>query len=336
MLKTVKSLILFAKVFIKIFAQCIQQFIYYLISLKPILNRHLSYEDGTILKSDVKRIRYFSLLVPVLIGDSFSTLLSQNLTKQNRKILTLASAITPLFDDYFEQGNLSITRLENLILFPHNFSPINNKDKLIFSIYLELAPLLIDKAKFFEMVKNVFLAQKKAQQQKSKIEISQIELHELTFNKGGLSVLLFNSLILKENTDLLVDIGYQAGGLIQYADDIFDLWFDWKDGIKTLPNNCETIAYLSDDYSNQIKTLITLSNSLGVDSIQKRKFIEVQLFFLSRAFIAINQLTEITKTENGKFNPDKYSRQQLVCDMEKFINIKSWIKEYYRILNLIR
>ena len=319
----------------KIFAQCIQQYTYYLLNLKPILNRYLSYEDGTILKSDVKRIRYFSVLVPVLIGDSFSTLSSQNLTKQNRRRLTLASAITPLFDDYFEQGNLSIARLENLILFPHNFSPINNKDKLIFSIYLELAPLLMNKAKFFEMVKNVFLAQQKAQKQKSKIEISQIELHELTFNKGGGSVLLFNSLIFDENIDLFDDVGYQTGGLIQYADDIFDLWFDWKDGIITLPNNCDTIADLSDDYSKQINKLISLSNTIGVDSMQKRKFMEVQLFFLSRAFVGIKQLTEITKTEIGKFNPDNYSRQQLVCDMEKFINIKSWIKEYYRTLNLI-
>ncbi|MFZ4473704.1 MAG: hypothetical protein ACOYPR_00840 [Saprospiraceae bacterium] len=61
------------------------------------------------------------------------------------------------------------------------------------------------------------------------------ELDQIAADKGGYSVLMFRRILANTLSEAEKHALYKLGHLIQTCDDIFDVWFDQKDGIKTLP-----------------------------------------------------------------------------------------------------
>jgi hypothetical protein len=53
---------------------------------------------------------------------------------------------------------------------------------------------------------------------------------------------------------------------------------------------------------------------------------------VSRGFVCLHMLQEREKQNNGNFNPGAFTRKQLICDMEKPINLLRTLHHYARIL----
>ena len=79
-------------------------------------------------------------------------------------------------------------------------------------------------------------------QNHSKKELSLEENEYFTCAKGGYAILLSRFFFKTDISQNEYEALYQFGGLIQLADDIFDISRDLRNGIYTLPNNYLTVT----------------------------------------------------------------------------------------------
>jgi len=100
------------------------------------------------------------------------------------------------------------------------------------NIYQELPPANLPRFRYY--MHQVFNVETAGRQQDG--EASELpELQRITAEKGGYSVLLFRSVLDNPLSEQEGETLYQLGYLVQLCDDIFDLWFDRKAGLRTAP-----------------------------------------------------------------------------------------------------
>ena len=332
MLRKIKAYLFFIKVFAPILYWTIRQQVFYLFILRKKINKLFEVTDYSIQKNDKKRVRFFATYVPVMMGEGFSLIRKKKLTFQERKLLMLLSAATPLFDDFFDDENLSINNLELLIAQGIHYIPQNTKEKILLEISLLIKPLLKNESDYIQLCLLIFEKQKLANKLQKNNTTSWEEIKKITFEKSGNSTLLYWH-ILKNNDALEIkEIVYLSGALTQYTDDIFDIWFDDKDGIITLANKAETINFLEHDFKNEIKKIVTKVDLLPLEKKKKVKFLQLQFFFFSRGLVALHQLKNCCQNES-LFISKSHTRSQLVCDMEKVKNNITWINIFYESYN---
>ena len=51
------------------------------------------------------------------------------------------------------------------------------------------------------------------------------------------------------------------------------------------------------------------------------RFLDMIMPVVNRGFVCIDQFEKLEKNNNGVFEPKKFSRKQLICDMEKPVNL---------------
>lgn len=88
-----------------------------------------------------------------------------------------------------------------------------------------------DLPEFEAFMRRVFNVETAGRQRET---LSVEELQRITAEKGGCSVLMFRRLLAHPLSAAESEALYAFGLLIQLSDDIFDLWFDCRDGIDTL------------------------------------------------------------------------------------------------------
>ena len=128
---------------------------------------------------------------------------------------------------------------------------------------------------------------------------------------------------------------FKLGECLQWANDIFDIYEDHKAGIRTVATECHNIDQLTDSFQNKIKETITLAFKTKFKQKNIRKFIRIiSLSVFSRTLVCLKMLHKNQKLTQNKFDVSLYSRKQLVCDMEKPINIFRGLW-YYNFLDII-
>jgi hypothetical protein len=115
----------------------------------------------------------------------------------------------------------------------------------------------------------------------------------------------------------------QCGLLIQFTDDIFDMWMDYHSGIYTIATKATSIATLEQHYLLEWEKLKQLCQSLPEKN--RKRFLDFQWFFFSRTFVALEQLKNTT---TNHFEIKNHSRNDLVCDMAKVRNFHRWVKAF--------
>jgi hypothetical protein len=272
------------------------------------------------------RIQYYAQIMPVVVGDIYSLVFCRPLLAKERKLLTYLSMFTPLMDDYFDKENLSADEIKERIFSPENTLAQNANEALGKYILLELHHLAPKSIGWEEIVLKLLHWQGESKRQ-SLDTISLGEIREITFNKGGYSFLLArifleSDILSGENTAIL-----HLGGLIQYIDDIFDIWEDSTAGIKTLATNALSIKALRTDYELQLKEMENRFWQLNYPNTEVSTFLGTLRILFIRAFVALEQFEKIEQSQGGIFKPNLCNRKDLICDMEQPKNL--WRTFYF-------
>ncbi|MCX6350293.1 MAG: hypothetical protein NTX03_00345 [Bacteroidetes bacterium] len=286
-------------------------------------------DGGDLTKTELNRIRKYCIISPTLLGYGFALLRGERITKDERYSLLRISAATPFFDDFFDDSNLSINKLEQVFIKQREFVSQNPKEAIFYNLLYQ-KPGVEKLEALIPIAQKIFEAQQEAQALVSTKVLSKEIVVDLSLKKGGYSSLLFWKILAKENSIEMVEIAFQAGRIIQFTDDIFDLWFDLQEGIQTLATTAKSIFELERDYINEIKILEDLVINSGIEKKKTDAFMRHQNIFYSLGFAALRQLKRLCK-ENETFNPANYSRKQLVCDMELWGNRLAWFKYLLKI-----
>ncbi len=296
--------------------------------IKPEISRAREQNDDTLDENDFKKIRqYYGFGVPAIVGESFCTLRGMPMTEKERIANTYQGALTGLYDDFFDKTKLDPSEIRKMMDDPYGFQASSSLEKLFIHFLKAVHQNLHDKEFFMQTFDQVFDAQIESKQQ-SDTGISIEEIKEITFRKGGHSLLFYRSVFSNKVIEGEMDALYNAGSLMQLGNDIFDVYDDSRDNIRTLLTACENIKEVRQIFTEQMEKTIILINTLKYKRHQLRKYTREFILGISRCFVCLDQLEALESKSGGKFKPAEYSREELICDMEKPSNMLASLKYY--------
>jgi len=290
--------------------------------------------DGSINDDDIQKITsYYGMGIPAILGTSFAILRGLDLTTEERTASTFLGAMTGLGDDFFDLKNLTEEELRFLLNALLN-EPLNVKVKrLSEEVFLNFYTKVLSNSKNHELLKfyigEVFNAQKKSLKQATQ-EITSDEIKEITLYKGGSSLLLYRSIFDNQLSAEEKELLYAMGGLMQLGNDIFDVYKDSIKGIKTLATTETNIDKLRQTFIVQMDETFRLAYSTSYKLKNIKSFLRFISMGISRTYVCLDMLEKLQKKSDNVFSPLKYSRKELICDMEKPGNILKSIIYYVR------
>ncbi|MHA7099589.1 class 1 isoprenoid biosynthesis enzyme [Roseivirga pacifica] len=269
---------------------------------------------------------YYGLAVPV-IGELYCLLRGFKASHAERTALTYLGGTTGLFDDSFDKTGTSKEHLKELINNPSLELARNTRDKLLIKFYLKA----LNQSPFVTRIKqaanSVFDAQVQSKKQ-TDIATSAQEIVDITHQKGGASILFYRAALEGEINEteqkLLLNIGFIG----QLENDLFDIYKDREDGIRTMATISKSITALRSQYESIISETFLIIDQANFPKANKRKFARMLAAVTTRGLVCLDQLEKLE--HKGVFELSRYSRKQLVCNMGAPKNIMRWVVYYLR------
>lgn len=284
--------------------------------------------DGSLSDKDYNKITgYYGLAVPAVLGESFCILRGKKMTEKERLSLTYLGGLTGLFDDFFDEKDMSEEHILNLINTPEDPIIKSAHEKLFTTFYKKA----LENAADVNLVKDYFIKVFDAQVLSKKQilpEIDYDEINSITFQKGGISLLFYRCALSQAMNEEEEKLLYKLGGLMQLENDIFDIYKDHKAGIKTLVTTETKIENLKKIYKYLIDEIHELVFNYNYPIKNKKKFLRIISMIICRGNVCLDMLQKKEELTNNVFAIDKYERKDLICDMEKPVNILKTINYY--------
>ncbi|TAE76093.1 MAG: hypothetical protein EAZ85_00700 [Bacteroidetes bacterium] len=232
-------------------------------------------EKNMITKRNWRRINDYPFQFIVFFAEWCADLREKPISDNERTIITLYAGGLCLYDDFFDNELLEKQDLKS-IYFGKYINENNTNEIYIFN---KIQQAFIKKYEFSEIFTAEFLhfynAQLQSQAQLKNL-LSSSELKKISFDKGGLALVLSWLLLLPNFTQKERDFVYEVGAWFQILDDILDIGTDKKNNIQTLATHSESIEYLENLLAEQTKIIKELLKNLPYSP----KKIKQTLYFL--------------------------------------------------------
>jgi hypothetical protein len=267
-------------------------------------------------ESELERIRYYTVQ-SCITNNWFSSLTGHQMTRNEKQRALYLGALTPVLDSLtddtgytyaamIEQFNNSHTSVPgNIPLARYLYKQLTSPANPIFDAYFN----------------KVMQAQDVSLKQFQNDRLAFDELYAISVAKGGYSTLLYRSVIEQEFIAGEEDAIYLLGGILQLTNDMFDVYKDYKNKQQTLFTNTGDMKELKNLYWQKIQEMTGKFLALQYPFKNKRAALLKIMIILSRGIVCINQLIECQRKTDNVFSIQKYSREELICDMEKIGNI---------------
>jgi hypothetical protein len=281
------------------------------------LNQELS-AHGVVLDASLeKRIKLYVVISSFTIK-WLCTLRGYKPTKDEVVRSHRLAALIPLLDDLSDTHHMSSSEIRKYVL---TDNVTDGKIDLVKKLYNSLVSECGES--FVQCIDAAALAQDASMKQMQPEVISENELREITYNKGSLSLLLYRKILSHAELEGESEAISQLGYLLQYLNDMFDIFKDRNEKQQTLFTMYPDMQARRTEFENILHTFKTAILQLPFSKKNKLRCLAQLLTVTSRGEVMMNQLLTCEKSTSGKFELHSYSRQQLVCDMEKWENIKA-------------
>lgn len=285
---------------------------------------------GKFTKSLIQKTSRYEGIQQIVINDAFTKLVGRNTNEYERISNKLFFILTFLYDDIMDQNILTEEDLNNLLENPL----VNPFDLFEAKVLVDIHLQLLNRTKRPDKYKWVLQAIHKAQKDslgQINNKISPTEILDITIRKGGYSFLMCSLYIDLPISDEMDNCWYQIGAILQFTDDMYDIYDDLQDGIQTYPNSTTSYSTLATTFNDIVLQLKTAINALPFE-MNKKKDLWMQLSFIPAfGYVALDNFKQL-KDENGAFKHfNEYPRKSLIIDMEKISNIKQLIFQAYKI-----
>lgn len=254
-------------------------------------------------------------------GELLTTILGRKMTKEERRLFSNLSSCAPIFDDFFE-NKTDLDHIRTLLHQPDKDSALSPSEKLSVHFLNNILNSNIDKTAFLQAADNLFLAQLESKNQKKK-DLSQAQLLDISDRKGGFSGLMYTLFLEESSAKDFSTLGYHLGSFGQLMDDIFDLYDDQKEGIRTYVNQSQKTLELRFVLEEKEQQILSLAYRLASSPRHFKKFKQVLEVFRSIIEIAIEQYEKLESTQQiSPIDCLKTDRKLWIIDMEKASNMR--------------
>ena len=287
--------------------------------IEALINDSKKLNDGSLDDEDFRKITLYGNAVPAMLGEAYCVLRGNKISLKERLAMTYLAGMTGLFDDLFDRKDVSTEYIESLINNPIEQTHTNSNEKLLIKLYTNALKECNNTDYTKKCCIDVFKAQIESKKQTGN-QICTKELEAITMQKGGASMLVYGCALNQTLSETEKQILYLLGGIGQLENDIFDVYKDFVDGIKTLATTETKISTIRGKYlswANQIPLLVHQTNySLP----NKREFLLTTSLVISRGLVCLDQWDRNAKKTDGLFLIPSYTKKELTCDMEKVVN----------------
>ncbi|MCF8231722.1 MAG: hypothetical protein K9J27_05975 [Bacteroidales bacterium] len=284
--------------------------------------------DSSLDDKDFRKItKYYGLAVPAILGEGFCLLHGRRLTEKERTALTYLGGLTGLFDDFFDKKQTPERHIKELVDRHDERDAQDDNEKLFVRFFNTALDNIIHSDVFMQYVDEVFAIQMLSWQQ-SLPDIPSEKIKDITFKKGGYSLLFYRSALDEYMGSLEKAMTYKLGSLLQLENDLFDVYKDYKQSIKTLVTTETQINKLRHTYMELMEETVSLVKQTPFAEQNKKAFLRFISLITHRGSVGLDQLEAKQKTTSHTFLIHAYNRKDLICDMEKPKNILRVIHYY--------
>lgn len=268
-----------------------------------------------------KRIYYYSR-ASAMQNMWFTLLCSKKTTQKEHEAAFWMGVLAPAQDDLTDNLAIDFLRIKALT------ENLNTKPNTVIEFLLQYSAQKIiscvsNKHFFMEMVQKTHLAQLNSRKQ-FELYCDRNILKTIEFEKSSKSTLLCRLLISKPLEKNETEFVAHFGFFMQYLNDIFDIYKDYKQQVFTMANSVDDIEILKIELDGILEKVIYKLSKSEYKISSKKQFLSQLLLVASLGYVSLEQYKNIQKNE--KFLIHKYSRKQLICDMETPNNIYKSLK----------
>lgn len=258
-----------------------------------------------------------------LLDYSLSGLAGRDISKNELRACVYFCACLPIYDDFFDENNLSASEIKMLMSAPEYFNSKNAVEKLFIFLLKEVYKNLPDQEMFAFYFEKLFYAQEESKRLLDD-SLTTEEVKHIAFEKGGYTALLFRSILSHDLIEGEKEAVYQLGAVGQLMDDVFDLYDDVDEGLNTIATRFgQDFKPMVKLYESEIITLKEQVLNLGYSKPNKEGFLREIMLMVNGGTLCANQFLLAQKKNNNRFNIKEIGRTPLICDMEKKSN---WVK----------
>ena len=210
---------------------------------------------------------------------------------------------------FIESGNKKSSVSVRLLQYLFNKLKTTTKDFSVFEHYFKIAGE----------------AQTESIKQIKEKKLTNSELRKISYDKGGYFTLLYRSVLnnpLIENEEKAI---YSLGNILQLTNDIFDAHKDHQNKQQTLVNISQDLNNLNNEFLELTDNTIRQFCSLTYPSKNIKSALYEIIPVITRGIVCLDQFLKLQANNNGVFDLEKFTRKELICDMEKTKNIKKSI-----------
>ena len=274
-----------------------------------------------------KIVNSYAIYNPMLC-DAFA-LLHGRLTNREERIRMLHYFVcSSLFDNFYDRKELTSQELKKISFDPETYQAKGFDERMFLHSHVLLKNQVGDQQQYEVVTQQLFMAQQDSIKQ-FEDTITEEEIRNITFAKGGYSVLLCSFYLENEATAAEQQCWYRIGSIIQLINDLFDIYKDLQDGSHTLATrmtNANTFNQFFLELVDRFKEEIRL---LPYSPAAKRDFTMSMMGICAFGWIALVQLRAIQGDRLSLPKLETLYRKDLIIDMEKRENLWRWIKWVY-------
>ena len=280
--------------------------------------------------SAIKKAARFQGVQQVFINDAFTQLVNRNTNPFEQRSNKLYFTLTGLYDDIIDQKLIDEKTLNQLFEDPIHSTTNIFETKALVDVHLNLIKRVKNIAAYKTTLANVHQAQRDSSKQINS-QLNQEELLDITLRKGGYSLLMCRHYIDLPESKEIDNCFYQLGGVIQFTNDLFDIYKDLQEGIQTIPNSAKNISELKTIYDQLVHNFMNTIHHLPFEK-SKLDSLKIKLSPIPAfGYLAIQNLAKLQDEEQQLPNLKSVQRKALIIDMEKNINRFKLMQEAYKI-----
>jgi hypothetical protein len=264
-----------------------------------------------------RTLKYWQLGLNV-ICDNLYQLQGKELSDTEYKRIILLSVFGPMFDDLFDDGGMDLEEIRSLVVAPEN------SDRPVAKVYLALLQITPQRDQVIQHLQQVCHWQQASLKQ-LQADISEEELHSITYHKSYYSVLLYCAVLDSYPSEDLLQLLYPVSGLLQLTNDAFDVWKDLQQQVYTLPNRYRNFEKLKGLFLSETALI-----NKGLMPYKKDCAITFHAL-PAMGWIALEHLQKVT---SGVTSLSELSRKELVCDMDSVQQQVKWLRLVKRFTDL--
>lgn len=288
-------------------------------------------KDNTLTDRDYKKMTgYYGFAVPALLGEGFCMLRGRSMSVKERYAITYMGALTGLFDDFFDEQKIPEEHIMEMITKADERIANNSNERL----FVKFCQVALKNAEDADLVKKIAVKVFDAQVLSRKQKLPSTELDEIksiTLKKGGLSLLFYRSIFtepISESEERMLSL---LGGIGQLENDIFDIYKDSQQGIRTLATLTNKIDDLRKVYVDMMEQTFEMVRRTPYTRANKNKFLHFISFIICRGLVCLDFLEEKEPQTNHQFVLNQYEKKDLICDMGKVSNTLKLFNHYTKI-----